>query len=228
MKENKFEGQEKNLASLEELIPGIDTRNLKTNEDILDSDHRYEFALEKLNPRDPEYKRKSKGIATASQYAYMLEQQLEQNQELRQYLSMLADQVVIDIGAGKFAEAYSMIYNAGAKAYIGVDQYFAKSLHEAVQKEQETMPLPAAVIKEDALTFLKRLPSNSVSIFCSALTEQVISDKNYIGQVDNEITRVLNPSGAYFNYENSVFKPTTLQIKKVKTKYSDLLIFSKT
>ena len=234
------------LTPVEKLIPSINIAGLLQNEKILDDDHEFEAALPQdmfpLDPKDPEYTRKSQGIASHSQYAFMLAEQLEKPtgmypfefrdekgpKDISEWLTPLVQQVVVDIGAGKFGEAYPVALNMKARAYVGVDKYFAKGLRDAVERRHASMPLPCAVVREDALSFLRRLPKNSVSIFCSALTEQVVSDPKYIEEVNAEITRVLHPQGGYINYENSVFRPANLQMRETETRYGDLQVFTKT
>lgn len=117
----------------------------------------------------------------------------------------------------------------GAAAYVGVDKYFAYGLRENIKIEQAANPLPSAVVREDLLSFLRRLPDGSVSIICSALTKRhIVSDPEYIRQVDAEIARVLHPQGVYVNYMDAAFKPRGLLRQEVtELDLQDLKIFSK-
>jgi|GEM_PF-1691457 len=76
------------------------------------------------------------------------------------------------------------------------------------------LDIPVALVPEDMTTFLKRLPSNSVSVLTSGIDRQIISDK-YIPEIESEIVRVLSPSGALISWR-SILTPKEL-VKDVKS-----------
>ncbi len=73
---------------------------------------------------------------------------------------------------------------------IGMRNFGEEAMHEY-------NGTPISIIQEDMLNFLKRLPDNSVSILCSGIDTIVIPDAKYREDVEKEIERVLDPSGAY-------------------------------
>lgn len=131
--------------------------------------------------------------------------------------SIFVGQIVVDLGAGEFPHAYQVIKICGAAAYIAVEPYYADRLarrlsddwlNKGLQKELEQMSarpeyrevkpeIDRSVTCDDMLTFLKRLPSSSVSIFTNAIDECII-DPEYALLVDQEILRVLHPKGGLF------------------------------
>jgi hypothetical protein len=125
------------------------------------------------------------------------------------------DQIVVDLGAGKSRYGHSLCSLFGAKAYVGVEKHFAKELEEYIsystpEKIEKTFdrgpagiePIPAAIEDADMLSFLRRLPDNSVSIFASGIDRNIICDNEYLDAVRKEIGRVLHPKGAYISHES--------------------------
>lgn len=118
----------------------------------------------------------------------------------------LQGQIVIDLGAGNI-HGYLASIAGKAKGYVAVDKYQDLSdLYRDPKKVSETiketyllqaqgkLAIPAAVEKEDMLTFLRRLPSNSVSIISSGHFGLFQNDR-YIDEVQKEMDRVLSPDG---------------------------------
>ncbi|MBI3420900.1 MAG: hypothetical protein HY006_02450 [Candidatus Sungbacteria bacterium] len=140
------------------------------------------------------------------------------NKQFKEAFSNLKDQVVVDLGAGSNPRGYYIANSAKAKGYIGVEPNFYRELAGSLVKNidpkknkhigweggMEVKPqyhlnkIPAVVVREDMLSFLKRLPDNSVSILCSGVDGFVLSnERNYRGEVAKEIVRVLSPNGVY-------------------------------
>lgn len=153
----------------------------------------------------------------------------------------LKNQVIVDLGAGS-SVGYILSAILGAEGYIGVDKYhtddlrrqleatsdssideainrfklFSRSakLYEAGKKPEPGKDLiPASIAEDDMLSFLKRLPDNSVSVFTFGITHEIVAP-SYSSEVAKEIERVLSPDGLYITDSSSI--PT-----KNLTKLSD-------
>ncbi len=144
--------------------------------------------------------------------------------------SLFSGQVVVDLGPGESPLAYFMVDLLGAEAYVGVEKHRANILSRtsisstpegkrqsfdtyrkrAVGAERASADdlrmIPAAVEDADMLSFLKRLPDASVSIFTSGIDAQVLPDGQYRHEVEVEIERVLHPEGVYFGFASD-FRP---------------------
>jgi len=200
------EPQESILKPVEELIPGIDTskQNIDINR-LENSGHNFETQYS-----DELFNYLIKYITRLR----MIWVNLIKEREL------LKGQVVVDLGAGMSGRhAYFLSSLAGAKSYVGVEKnHFShlknslddkpenlrKSLGNIVGEPQnykemmmeEFKAIPASAVDEDILTFLKRLPDNSVSIIASGIDGYVLPIGEYREKVKREIERVLNPNGA--------------------------------
>ena len=127
------------------------------------------------------------------------------------------NQIVVDLAAGDLQYGYEIAVKSGAKAYIGVDKFNARALSaeipRAIRKgryESLHNPIPAAVVDEDMLSFLRRLPEKSVSIFCSGLDWTILPDNKYNNAVRIELNRVISPEGCCVVYA-SIIKPSEEQ-----------------
>lgn len=126
------------------------------------------------------------------------------------------DQIVVDLGAGGTLYGYSAAMLGRAKGYVSVDYYrgisgFFKhgfnSLRDGTVNPMGAwdVPLiPLADVKEDMLTFLRRLPDNSVSIICSGIDMHVIPNDLYRDEVNKEITRVLSSQGLLVTHHSDI------------------------
>ncbi len=129
-----------------------------------------------------------------------------------EFLRPYKDQIVVDLGAGQRPLGHLIAAAGEAKAYIAVEPNHYDHLKERLlggggyhTSEHHLPNTPSAVVKSDALSFLKRLPDESVSIFVSGLDDYIITDDKYIEEVEREIARVLNPHGAFISWD-SVFR----------------------
>jgi len=64
--------------------------------------------------------------------------------------------------------------------------------------------IPAAVVKEGILDFLKRLPDDSVNVLTFGVDDMVLPSPEYRSAVAKEIERVLNPDGMYITDSSSI------------------------
>ncbi len=125
------------------------------------------------------------------------------------FLNMLKGQIIVDIGAGTTSSGYCLAQQVGAKAYIAVEPHNYDELrHNLTFMSLDSQPIPAAVVNEDALGFLSRVPAGSVSIVISGLDEQVLSPRQfpqiheYKKQVIGQIIRILKQNNVYINYDS--------------------------
>ncbi len=125
-------------------------------------------------------------------------------------------QVVVDLGAGRTPDAYTLAGGMGATGYIGVEPHFGRELLEAMEadvadglsylrgEEMDNFYTKGSVTNDDMLSFLRRLPDHSVSIFASGIDNFVLDDSDYVRETVTEIVRVLHPTGVYICDFNSV------------------------
>jgi hypothetical protein len=73
--------------------------------------------------------------------------------------------------------------------------------------------IPAALIPEDVLKGLKRLPTSSVSVLAAGIDRVIVSDDEYASAVEEQIERVLHPDGAFISIF-SRFNPIRLRKDK--------------
>ncbi|MEK9160716.1 MAG: hypothetical protein AAB440_01610 [Patescibacteria group bacterium] len=195
---NKERASEKLFVSVSKLVPDIDAADLTHDEEsTFERSTRASF-------------RNNTDIGTdyPAGFVRWLAIDAESAESLNE---ALRGQVVVDIGAGRYPFGYLIADRAGAKGYVGVDAYSASSLAATTQslftdpksRDQEVFgsvqpPLitEVSIVEEDMLTFLKRLPDNSVSVFCSGIDSDIINYE-YEKQVSEEIKRVLKDDGAY-------------------------------
>jgi hypothetical protein len=169
-------------------------------------------------------------------------------------LKLFNGQVVVDLGAGHTASGYLLSELMKARAYIGVDLYNTNSLNSDLEKldfpgdnkaaaslgnELKSYPgvqkhhIPFSIVKDDMLSFLKRLPDNSVSITMSGIDRSVIEDVPYRQDVLKEIERVLDPNGGFLSSDSFISDFDTEVISKLDTVYKryetgiEVLIYQK-
>ena len=70
-------------------------------------------------------------------------------------------------------------------------------------KEMGPEKIPSAVVPEDMLSFLKRLPDDSVSVMCSGIDECILKPA-YANEVRKETLRVLSPDGGLLNFASII------------------------
>jgi len=108
--------------------------------------------------------------------------------------------------------------------FIGTMQYSDRDRVQRIQQriqqhlKEGSGDLPAVLIAEDMLTFLKRIPDNTVSVLTCGLDRCMIAFDEYGIPVEEEIARVLHPEGAYLAM-SSRFSPKKL--KKDETTSDD-------
>jgi len=122
-------------------------------------------------------------------------------EELRHFLG---GQVVVDLGAGRELFAYNLAHEHGARAYIGVEPNHFAQLDAA----SDAAKMPFYVVGEDMLSFLQRLPDNSVSLFVFGIDDFILQGaESYKKNVEAEMARVLHPQGAEIMGRDSILSP---------------------
>ena len=92
---------------------------------------------------------------------------------------------------------------------IGLDCFDAikdKSLIDALKSRSaevlsETQLIPASTVEEDMLTFLQRLPDDSVCVLTSGLN---VINYNYSKEVAKELQRVISPAGMWMTFSSGM------------------------
>lgn len=130
-------------------------------------------------------------------------------------------------GAGKELRIYILANVAGAAGYIAVDKNedaieelgvrarfgewyeqekgkdegeLRKNKLQEINKDygvKREKAIPISLVNEDMLTFVKKLPDNSVSFVMSGVDFNIMSDFDYMGKVEEEVRRSLHPDGGY-------------------------------
>ncbi len=231
------------IAPVENLIPDIkpeseilensiaQTGN-KFDDSFITDAIRYDFRLMFINSIHPSFKADS----------------IEVVDVLRERFK---DKIVVDLGAGDTANGYFLANMLGAKGYVAVEpfhgEYLKRNLegydkdnfiHElnrilpGIDKEfssgtNPNLPkfnnIPASVVQDTMLRFLKRLPPDSVCIFTFGIFHEIISDLKYVEAVNQEIKRTLSPDGLYVSDSMAAFNKGLSRIEQtLSTKDSAL------
>lgn len=149
--------------------------------------------------------------------------QMKRSEEMKKAMEeIFKGQIVVDLGSGSTVFGYLIADRAKAKGYVAVEPVFARDLlyeltntlnpelasdiAHPTKPKHKLNKIPVAIVEEDMLGFLKRLPDNSVSILNSGVDKFVIPDKAYRNAVAQEIMRVMSPEGGYVGQQNMHIK----------------------
>ncbi len=183
------------IATLEELFPEINTKGIP----ILKLDDHDNFS----NQRGVSG---SVGMADDRDFISLLYEDYF-NLELQKVFERFRNQIVVDIGAGSSGYGLRLAEIAGAKAVVAVEPFFSHLLLKNIQNPigpakpyPQTARIPIVIVPENALSFLKRLPNNSVSILAGGIEKNIIQDPEYRIQLGEEVVRVLSPTGVLVDY----------------------------
>ena len=192
------------LVPVTEIIPNIDTKDIPPiSKDVLTFKNRQPLTLTGANI-EILYNILKKAESTDPTQREFLLKDIE---TIREVFRRFKDQIVVDLGAGVTLDGYRIVETTGAKAYIAVEPFNATPLKDefnsptnlAKKRLPDAKHLKIAVVREDMLTFLKRLPDNSVSILVSGIDCMIIEEE-YGELVAAEIERVLDPNGAFVEW----------------------------
>lgn len=197
------------IVPVENIIPDINTDKLTTIEE----------QLKKIGDDDSSRKKLEFGSPQGTPYGSFVESNYRTDENIRKAFEKFKDQIVIELAAGWIPCGYYLANIAGAKAYIAEEPYWpdkiAKEFNYQLEayKYKNLREIPVAIVPEDMLTFLKRLPDNSVSIFTTGIDEAILEYK-YMELVKKEMTRVLSKNGAIIAYE-AYLQPTGLENERI-------------
>ena len=191
-----------------DLIPGLDTEGLPRIED-LETDNRY--GVDDV------------GGPNSTSYAWILYSRIDFEGERSLWQKAMTGRIVVDLAGGCNAWGYLLACEAQASCYIGLDAYnyrglkgalssegLARSFHIFRECEDPTyrppgLLIPRAVVPEDMLTFLRRVPDRSVSVLAIGL--HYILPPSYADEVNEQLSRVIQDGGCCVRYpgETAVF-----------------------
>ena len=138
--------------------------------------------------------------------------------QAKEALKRFDGEIVIDLGAGKNTDGYRIAELGKAESYVAVETINFDDLKDILtyfrtkERADETL-LPYTIVPEDMLSFLKRLPNKSVSVFAGGISEDIIVNKEYLRNVAKEISRVLSDRGAFISTSSEIH-PDDLQCLK--------------
>lgn len=185
------------ITSLDVLVPEI-----RLDEDLISLDNCPQSATEtfKAIHHNP-------GIDMPTAFVIDLEtflDNLKKNkpEEFDKLQEAFKDSVVVDLGAGDGVvrpnRSYEMACLLGAKGYIGVETYNFQSLVRSYLRTKKLRvgyePIPFNLVAEDAVSFMKRLPDNSVNLLNSGIGDILVKD-SYKNNFRSEMGRVLKVGG---------------------------------
>ncbi|MEI7424743.1 MAG: hypothetical protein WCK10_01340 [Candidatus Staskawiczbacteria bacterium] len=157
----------------------------------------------------------------------------EKNSKISEGLKLFENQTVVDLGAGSRPSGYLLSQLLGAKAYVGVEicgintaslennseilntyiDWVKKNDVYRLNKCAEIIPdlyaskIPYSIVNQDMLSFLKRLPDNSVSITMGGVGPEIMKDNEYWKEVFKEVERVLSKNGGFLYYASGPASP---------------------
>lgn len=139
------------------------------------------------------------------------------------------DQILVDLGPGTSRGGYDVAVALGCKGYVAVERFWHQQLTEGSRSEYETLDrvdalykkyhffqtrkgnikpeihlIPASVAAEDMLTFLRRLPDNSVSVLTSGIDTTILVNTEHRREIAKELQRVLSEKGMYMTCASDI------------------------
>lgn len=121
----------------------------------------------------------------------------------KKIIKYFKDKVVIDLGAGTTDFGLQIAKLLKCKGYIAVEPYFARNLAKKIIDERD---IPVAVVSEDAVSFLRKIPEHSVSIITFGTDNLMFPDKTYNRELCFEIDRCTSSDGGCLNGD-SILRP---------------------
>jgi len=174
------------------LINGINMNELVRND----------LGIYAPSEKPADYSENFTGNLCPSCYPRLLELLIKSNatKKIREFFNRFESQIVLDLGANS-SHLYNLISGFNVEGYVGVEVFHDEKLINSLKDSFNKKKIPFAVVREDMLNFLKRVPSNSVSVHVSGIDDEIIPDQNYQKEVIKEIARVLHPRGIYTEYQ---------------------------
>tara|TARA_B100000315_G_C14370738_1_gene492836 strand:- start:3 stop:695 length:693 start_codon:yes stop_codon:yes gene_type:complete len=147
--------------------------------------------------------------------------------------------VLVDLGSGSgkrgLPTSIKIAKLGGAIGYVSVDLFKeewcndydkAQGVSKIAARYMKELDIPIAVVQEDMLSFLKRLPNRSISALCSGIDRDIVENE-YGVQVQEELKRTINRA-ILFGFESLVICPLLPKIKHLQLCPSYLLGSRKT
>ncbi len=205
------------VATLESLIPGIKMNGIISLEHFTDDIYsiRQKYESRVLEGHSLEIPFSTDALEFLTNLA---KTDIKSFEEIKQKFQ---DVVIVDCGAGgSYANYSSTGYQIAcllkAKGYIGVEPFNFPMLYRGflTQEEvEEETPIPFNLVAEDGLTFLRRLPDNSVSLFSFGLDSSILPNESYTSDLAQEMTRVLKDKHLCIA-SNSVLPENVAEVSK--------------
>lgn len=216
--EKIIEAQElidKLVVPVEEIIPNFDTRGLENiREEGIFSDGisvNLSVAREFLDNRDfRDIFDSEHGVSMSTPWGKDVYDQFQNNKEVKNRITeTLRNQIVVELGAGMESYGYEIARESGAKAFIAVEPHYIKRLESSIvsairvansseQEEEESQEsaMKVALVQDDMLHFLMRVPIESISIIILGIDDEILPDPGYRIKVASEILKTLSKKGA--------------------------------
>lgn len=202
------------FVSIDQLFPEAKLEDLPTVIEPSDYDHEgwKDFGRES-------------SAAFAQEVLVIMERNIEAATALRE---VFRDQIVVDIGAGKRSFGYEFSLSVEARAYVAIEPFLGKDLEKDITRfDQERIPsqhkIPVAIVPEDGLTFLRRLPDNSASLFLSGIDDVIIPNREYMVALFQEMQRVLSEKGGILRIHPSTWVAHFTELVKTEIRHKSLV-----
>lgn len=193
---------------IQDIVPGFDTSMPFTLKDGVYAGHKASEGI----PMQLDADRKP------FVYVRELVDWLEGDQGLRDWLSPLNGQVLVDIGAGGTAYGLRFAQMVGASAYVAIEGHYPSALRQSIYEsmaDEGQGRIPAVVIGEDMISALGRFPHDSVSVMASRIEPLCFRNggsykdmeraEDYVRAVEQQIRRILHPEGIFLSYRSQVY-----------------------
>jgi hypothetical protein len=179
------------ITRINELVPGINTENLISLDNFPKSipapPERYDKRVLEGSDMDNTFSRHI--------ISYLAKILKEDPQKFEKIKEKFIDTVIVDIGAGSGTNGRRIARRLGAKGYIGVEPFNWKDLFRKNLTEEISGEIPFNLVIEDGLTFLRRLPDDSVSLLSAGIADEIIGNDDYLSELEVEMLRVLKKGG---------------------------------
>jgi hypothetical protein len=239
------------LAPVESLIPEIkpDTENSKLSPEAKESDNDSGF-IRTGQSFDESFLDRVLGLLKDKRSGDFITNFIKESGK------KLTGQVLVDLGAGSTNLGYCTSLLLGAAKYVAVEKFSntvkkltdqlllvslkngeitldKPSLYDGrkILKEQKIIPIndliPASVVQDKMLNFLKRLPDNSVSILTSGIHYFLMDNSEYRDAIAKEIERVLSPAGAYISIHSDINTKNLSRVADISNDELGIKVFIK-
>lgn len=207
LKPEDFKLKEK-LVALSELVPGINEEGM--------------VSLDRFSPNAGEHyeDRVLKGLDLTHQFSAeilvgLTSLEVNEPEMFKKFQEKFSEVTIVDLGAGggnydNSSTGYFIASMLKAKGYVGVEPFNWRDIFKSFLTSDDIMyadvggidekwvnnvePIPFNIVVDDAVSFLKRLPDESVFLLSAGLRD-VVSDISYGNELSQEMLRVLKKHG---------------------------------